>query len=367
MIVKEIVSVIENVAPLALQESYDNAGLIVGDENATVTGVLLCLDITEEVVNEAISKKCNLIIAHHPIVFKGLKKFNGKNYVERVIIKAIKNDVHLYAAHTNLDNVLEHGVNQKIAQKLKLTDCSILAPLQDNLLQLNTYCPPAYAEMLRKALWEAGAGHIGDYANCSFTLAGTGSFMPIGEANPVIGKLDELEFVEEVKLSFVLPKELYSKVLNALKESHPYEEVAYEMLTLANTNQTKGAGMLGILPQPMQITAFLSYLKQQMRLEMIRFTPLSVDKDIETVAICGGSGRFLLEKAIAAGADAFVSADFKYHDFFEANNKLVICDIGHYESEIYTLEIFMELLKEKFPTFAVLYSAISTNPVKYHI
>lgn len=366
MVVKEITDLIEQVAPLSFQENYDNAGLIVGEHSNKVQGILLCLDITEAVLEEALQHNCNLIIAHHPIVFKGLKKFNGKNYVERVVIKAIQNNLNLYAAHTNLDNVMSNGVNEKIASKLELTHIQILKPLSENLAKLVTYCPPQYSEMLRKSLWEAGSGNIGKYDQCSFSTIGTGTFRGNEDSHPSIGTKGELEKVQEERIEILFEKQNQNHLIKSLKQNHPYEEVAYEIYDIANENQTKGAGVIGTLAEPLTQAEFLQFLKVKMNLTAIRYTETQTDY-ISKIAICGGSGRFLLEDAMRQGADVFVTADFKYHDYFEVEHKIMVCDIGHYESEIFTTEIFMKIIQEKFPKFAPRFTETNTNPIKYYI
>jgi dinuclear metal center YbgI/SA1388 family protein len=364
MTVKEVVKIIEDFAPPAWQESYDNVGLQVGDVNATVTGMLLTLDVTVAVVEEAIRNKCNMIVAHHPVIFSGLKKITGRNYVERIIQKAIKYDISIYAAHTNLDNML-HGVNARIAQKLQLRNTRILAPKEATLAKLYTYAPYDAADKVREALFAAGAGEIGKYSECSYNTNGKGTFRPAGDADPAIGRPGGgRELVDEVKIEVILQTNQEKAVLRALFESHPYEEVAYELVALKNDNQYLGAGMVGTLPQPMEEIAFLAFVKEQMKADVIRHTQL-LDKQIYKVAVCGGSGSFLLKDAIAAGADVFITADFKYHQFFDAEGKIVIADIGHYESEQFTVEIFEEVFREKIRNFAILLSKEQTNPIKY--
>ena len=305
-----------------------------------------------------------MVVCHHPVIFSGLKRITGRNYVERIVHKAIKNDIIIYAAHTNLDNMYT-GVNAKIAEKLGLTNIKILAPKTDTLSKLYTYAPMEAAPKVLEALFAAGAGHVGKYSECSFNAPGTGTFRAAESANPAIGVAGgKREWVDEVKIEVLVERHQQAAVLRALFSTHPYEEVAYELIPLPNANQHIGAGMVGTLPQPMDETAFLSSLKQQMKAGIIRHTELS-GKKIQKVAICGGSGSFLLNDAICAGADVFVTADYKYHQFFDAEGKIIIADIGHYESEQYTGEIFEAILKEKFPTFAVLLSNSSTNPVKY--
>lgn len=364
MQVKDIMQAIEQFAPVAYQESYDNSGLQVGDVHMEVTGVLLSLDVTEEIVEEAMARGCNMVVVHHPLLFSGLKRISGRNYVERIVIKAIKNDIAIYAAHTNLDNV-RAGVNAKIAQKLGLKDTTILQPMRNTLSKLYTFAPKKDADMVRDALFKAGAGDIGKYKECSFNMEGTGTFKPDEDANPVIGKAGgPRENVNEVKIEVLVQKDREARVLKALFDNHPYEEVAYEFIALQNLNQELGAGMLGTLPEPLEEGAFLAHLKDKMQANCIRHTAF-LGKAIEKVAVCGGSGSFLLKDAIAAGADVFITGDYKYHQFFDAEGRIVIADIGHYESEQYTSEIFEAILKEKFPNFAILLSNISTNPVKY--
>lgn len=364
MLVKDIIQAIEQFAPSTYQESYDNSGLQVGDPNATVTGVLLSLDITEAIVDEAIERRCNMIVAHHPLLFSGLKRIAGSNYIERIVHKAIKHDIHLYAVHTNLDNV-RAGVNAAFASKLGLQNTRILAPMQGTLRKLYTYAPVDVAEKIRQALFAAGAGEIGQYTECSFSSEGDSTFKPSPDANPFIGQAGgPTEHIREVKIEVIVPRHNERAVLKALFDTHPYEEVAYEMVQLLNDNQELGAGMLGTLPQPMDETAFLSFLKQQMKLSCIRHTPL-LGRQIQKVAICGGSGSFLLKDAMRAGADIFITGDFKYHQFFDADGQIVIADIGHYESEQFTVELLATILNEKFPNFAILLSILSTNPVNY--
>ncbi|MFL5765458.1 MAG: Nif3-like dinuclear metal center hexameric protein [Bacteroidia bacterium] len=363
MKLREITDHIESIAPLSYQESYDNAGLICGDPEMSIKAGLICLDSTEAVIDEAIRKGCNLVIAHHPIVFSGLKKFNGKNYVERVIMKAIKNDIAIYAAHTNLDNIL-NGVNAKIAGKLGLKNCRILDPKRGLLKRLITFCPPEQAEQVRTALFAAGAGQIGNYDECSFNSEGTGTFKPGSSANPFSGEKGVRNNEKEIKIEIIFPFFSENRILKALFKSHPYEEVAYDLIPLSNSNQEVGSGMIGELEVEMTEMAFLERLKDIMKAGAVRYTALC-GKKVRKVAVCGGSGSFLLENAIRGGADIFVTADFKYHQFFDAENRIVIADIGHYESEQYTSELFYEILSKKFSTFALHLSEINTNPIKY--
>jgi dinuclear metal center YbgI/SA1388 family protein len=365
MQIRDILFEIEQFAPLVYQESYDNCGVQVGDVTNIATGAIFSLDVTEAVVDEAIAAGFNLIIAHHPVIFSGIKSLTGKNYVERVILKAIKNDITIYAAHTNLDNV-QMGVNRRIADKLQLKQTRILAPVSGKLYKLFTYVPEANAAALKQALFQIGLGQIGEYSECSFGTTGTGTFKASENANPIIGNAGGTrEEVAETKLEVLVPEHLKYIAVSALKENHPYEEVAYELIAVENENQTVGAGMTGELEQPMEVRDFLKYLKEKMQTACIRHTIPHTDK-IQKVAVCGGAGSFLLKQAIAAQADIFITGDYKYHQFFDAENRIMIADIGHYESEQFTIEIFSELLKEKFPNFATLFTKTNTNPVNYY-
>lgn len=364
MKISAITSYLERIAPLSYQESYDNSGLIVGNPNDTVQRVLIALDCTEAVVDEAIEKGCGLIITHHPIVFKGLKKFNGKNYVERVVLKAIKNDIALYAIHTNLDNVLG-GVNSKIAEKLGLENTAILNPKSGLIKKLTVFVPRTHVESVRTALFEAGAGAIGDYDECSFNSIGYGTFRAGQDANPTLGEIGQQERVEETKIEVVFPSFKERSILVAMYSAHPYEEVAHDLITLENTLHQVGSGIIGNLPSGQTEAEFLGYLKEKLNLSVIRHTPY-LDKEVVRVAICGGAGSFLLEHAKRSGANVFVTGDFKYHEFFDAEDSLVIADIGHFESEQYTQELLFDLLHEEFVDLPLLLTEVNTNPVKYY-
>lgn len=363
MKIKDIINVLEAVAPPVLQEIYDNAGLITGDSETGCTGILCSLDATEDIVEEAIAKGCNLIVAHHPIIFKGLKRLNGKNYVERTIIKAIKNDIAIYAIHTNLDNILS-GVNGKMADKLGLINRRPLLPKAQILKKLYTFVPQQHVENVRNALWQAGAGHIGNYSECSFNAEGTGTFKAGKTTNPFVGEAGRLHYEDETKIEVIFPSWVQGAVVKALLEAHPYEEVAFDIVALDNQYNAIGSGLIGRLPGPMEEKAFLQHVKQAFKLEVIRHTPLCGQK-IQKVALCGGAGSFLIFNALHAGADIYITADVKYHEFFDADKKMVLADIGHYESEQFTIDLLYDILVEKFPTFAVLKTAVNTNPLVY--
>jgi dinuclear metal center YbgI/SA1388 family protein len=361
--VNDILQTLDSVAPFCYQESYDNSRLLCGDPQQAVTATLLSLDCTEAVVDEAIAKGCNVIVAHHPILFKGIQSLTGKTYVERVLIKAIQHRIALIAVHTNLDNQ-PAGVNGSIAQRLGLLDCAVLRPMERTLELLYVYVPHASREALEAALFAAGAGSIGHYDQCSFVYPGTGSFRPLSGANPVIGAVGTREFVQEHKVEVVIEQHVRGAVMQALRAAHPYEEIAYGLVPLANKNQTIGAGLIGHLSTPMMPQAFLGMVKESLKTACIRHTALP-EKPISRVALCGGSGSFLLSDALKQGADAYISADFTYHQFFDAEGQILIADIGHYESEQFTPEIFYAYLSKKYPKFAFHFSAVNTNPVLY--
>ncbi|MDR0371035.1 MAG: Nif3-like dinuclear metal center hexameric protein [Prevotellaceae bacterium] len=361
--VQTICEHIEKFAPLALQESYDNAGLLVGDARMEVSNVLVCIDVTEKIIDEAIENDCNLIVSHHPLIFGGIKRLTGQNDVQRCIIKAIRYNIAVYASHTNLDNVSE-GVNGRIADKIGLKNRRILSPVQKSLLKLTTYLPDAHLESVRNALFEAGAGTIGNYDACSFSAKGIGTFRANENAHPFVGSINKLHEEAERKLEVILPKYLKKTVLNTLLDKHPYEEPAYDFIPLENEWMQAGSGIVGELENEEDEIVFLKKIKATFKAGAIRHSALS-GKKIKKVALCGGAGSHFLSDAIAQKADIFISGDFKYHEFFAAENKILIADIGHYESEQYTKELLGEIITKKIPTFAVRISEINTNPIIY--
>jgi dinuclear metal center YbgI/SA1388 family protein len=363
MRIKEILQTIEALAPVPLQEDFDNCGLQVGDMNREATALLLSLDVTESVIDEAISLGCNLIISHHPLAFKPFKSLTDRTYVERCMIKAIRHDIAIYAAHTNLDNVLQ-GVNFKLAEMLGLQQLRILSPKRGLLLKLVTFVPESHAEYVRNALFNAGAGNIGNYESCSFNLHGEGTFKAGATANPFVGTVGKLHFEKEVRIETVLPRFKQPEVLRALLSVHPYEEPAYDFYPIENEWHQVGSGVVGVLPEAIPEQEFLYLLKDVFNLPTIRHTKLQ-NRDIHDVALCGGAGAFLIPQAIAYGADAFVTGEAKYNDFYDVDSRLLLAVVGHYESEVCTKEIFFDAITKKFPTFAVHKSAFDSNPVKY--
>jgi dinuclear metal center YbgI/SA1388 family protein len=363
MRLKEITACIERLAPLMYQESYDNSGLQVGDLSMEVTGALITLDVTEEVITEAIEHKYNLVIAHHPLIFGGITSVTGRNMTERVLLKAIKNDIAVYAAHTNLDAVRE-GVSNRMCEVIGLRKTRILDPVAGKLKKLVVYVPTDHAEKVRQALFSGGAGVIGKYDSCSFNSEGEGTFRGGEDANPFVGEKGVRHVEPEVRIETVFPEHEKGRVITAMLQAHPYEEVAYDIYPLDNRNPQTGMGMIGELETPVSETAFLQLLKEKFGTGVIKHSQL-LGKQVKKVAVCGGAGSSLLRKAVAEKADVFVSGDFKYHQFFDAEGRIVVADIGHFESEQYTREIIYDLLIKNFPKFAVRLSEINTNPIKY--
>lgn len=363
MKIKDILNALERFAPLPLQDGFDNSGLQIGLTEVEATGALLCLDVTEEIIDEAIQKGCNLIIAHHPLLFKGCKSITGKDYVERCVMKAIKNDIAIYAAHTNLDNATG-GVNFKIAEKLGLINPQILSPKSDLLYKLVTFVPLAQAEEVRQTLFQAGCGHIGEYDSCSYNIQGEGTFRALDGAQPFCGEVGTLHTEPEVRIETIFPSFKKSAVVRALVQAHPYEEPAFDIYPLANSWSQVGAGVIASLPEPIDEKEFLLKVKNIFQVGSVKHSKLR-GKPIQKVALCGGSGAFLLQQAIGAGADLFISAEIKYHDYFGNDDLILMADIGHYESEQYTKELFYSIIKDKFPTFALHFTEVNTNPIKY--
>jgi dinuclear metal center YbgI/SA1388 family protein len=363
MQIGEIIATLENIAPLSFQESYDNSGLLIGTDDQLITKALITLDITEPVIDEAIRKGCNLIISHHPLIFTGIKKLVSGSSTERIVVKAIKNDIAIYAAHTNLDNA-SNGVNALLCRKLGIQNPRILKPASGLLKKLVTFCPASHAQKVRETLFEAGTGIIGNYDSCSFSVSGEGTFRALEGSSPFIGTKNELHSGNEVRIETIFPSFLQSAVIKALILAHPYEEVAYDIIPLDNHHPWVGAGMIGELLSPLDELSFLKGVKDILGAKCIRYSSLS-GKEIQKIAVCGGAGSFLINDAIAAGADVFLTGDVRYHDFFIPEGRILVADVGHFESEQFTKELIFAVLLEKFPTFAVQISETGTNPVSY--
>lgn len=359
----EVTAYLEALVPLSWQESYDNCGLLIGDKNTELAAVLISLDCTEAIVDEAIEKGCNLIISHHPIIFSGMKKITGSDYVQRTVIKAIQHSIAIYAIHTNLDHYAK-GVNFEIGNRLGLTNLKILAPKKEQLFKLVVFVPKENYLQVNKALFEAGAGELGNYSACHFRTEGIGAFEPNSSAQPFIGKIGVYEEVEELRIEYLVQNNKVGNVIQNLLATHPYEEVAYDLIPIANSDTTIGAGMIGELTQSMEEEEFLSHVKKTFQTGCIRHTHL-LNKSIKRVAFCGGAGSFLLNEAKKQKADIFITGDYKYHEFFDAENQIVIADVGHFESEQYTSNLIADILNKKFTTFAVHLTGINTNPINY--
>jgi len=365
MTIAEIINFLETVAHPSLQESYDNCGLLVGTSDAPCQGVLVTLDVTQAVVDEAAYLGCNLIVAHHPLIFSGLKRINGSDPVSRTVIRAIQKDVAVYAIHTNLDHVVT-GVSGTMASRLGLVHTRVLDPTPGQLRNLHTYVPLGSLGRVRDALFAAGAGQIGKYDEAGFHVEGMGSFRPLEGSRPFVGEPGQRHYESEARLEVIYPAYREAQVVAALKEAHPYEEVAYGLVSLGNSTDEIGSGILGEFPQELSEAEAMALLRERFRLRAVRHTPFT-GRPIRKVALCGGAGSFLISKALAAGADLYVTADVKYHEFFGADGRMVIADIGHYESEQFAVDLLFGRLREKFPNFAVLKSGTETNPVQYFI
>lgn len=363
MKLKELCAYLDYAVPLSFQESYDNSGLQVGLPESEISCAILTLDVTEEIVEEAISGKCDVIISHHPVIFNGIKSLSGKSYTERIVYKAIKNNIAIYSAHTNLD-IFQDGVSRKMSRMLNLSEVKVLSPSMHKVMKLVTFIPESYLEKVRDALFEAGAGVTGKYDNCGFSASGTGSFRGNKDTKPFVGKKGQIHFEKEIRFETVLFSHLKNKVIKRLLEVHPYEEVAYDLYSLENASNELGLGCVGLLEKPVKEDYFIKHVSEVFNAMGLR-SSLPLDKDIRKVALCGGSGISLLQEAKAIGADAFITSDIKYHNFFDADNMILLLDIGHYESEIFSTEILYDLIIKKFPKFAVRFSETKTNPINY--
>ncbi len=363
MLLHEIHTLFESFFPSALQENYDNTGILIGDPDCEINKILVSIDITEDVIKEAIMQKCNLVISHHPTIFSPISKIIFNTAQGRIIKNAIKNNISIYAAHTNLDNA-EFGMNTMLANKFGLKDQQFLKPKKNILRKLVTFCPADYSEKVRKALFDSGVGHIGNYSSCSFITEGTGTFKAGENTNPFVGKKNELHFEKESRIETIFPAFIQNKVISALLKSHPYEEVAYDIYPIENEFTKAGEGIIGNLAKPITPNEFLNQVKKVLNVESIRHTSIK-NKKIKKVAVCGGGGSFLINDAIRKQADAFITADVKYHQFLDAEKSILLIDAGHYETEQYAKEIIHDLLIKNFPKFAVRISKISTNPINY--
>ncbi len=365
MNIQQVADFLETLAPSSLQEDYDNCGLLTGNALQQCTGIICALDVTPEVVAEAAAKRCNLVVSHHPVLFGSIRRLTGKNSTEETILSAIRKDIALYAIHTSLDNVL-YGVNGKIASRLGLQHTAVLQHKEKTLKKIYSFVPADYALQVRHALFAAGGGQIGQYSECSFNSEGTGTFKAGEGSNPFVGEKGSQHEEKEIRVEMVFPAAAEQAILSALRASHPYEEVAYDVVSLDNTHPAIGSGLVGKLPFAMGEKEFLAFLSEVFEVPAIRHTAFR-NRNIQKLALCGGSGSFLISKALASGADAYVTADIRYHQFFDAQNQMLLCDVGHYESEQFTIGLLQEVLEQKFPNFAVLKTEVRTNPVHYFL
>ena len=363
MKLKELCSYLDTEIPLSFQEGYDNSGLQVGHPDQEINSAMLTVDVTEEVIDEAAKEKCNLIISHHPVLFSGLKKITGRSATERIVLKAIKKDIALYSSHTNLD-VVNNGVSMKMAEKLDLQKINVLSPLKGRLMKLVTFFPEKNLESVSRAIFSAGAGVIGNYDECGFSVSGTGSFRAGENSNPFVGVKGKRHLEKEIRFETILFSHLKEKVVKALISAHPYEEVVYDLYTLDNFNVNVGLGCTGELKVPLDEDNFLKLVSSVFDAKGIRYSGLS-GRTIRKVALCGGSGASLLSEVLATDSDAFVTGDLKYHTYFEAENKILLVDCGHYETEKFSTEILYDLIIKKFPKFALRFSKTNTNPINY--
>lgn len=361
--VGHILESLYSLVPFSLQEDYDNSGLLCGDRNNPVTGILVAFDVNDDVLTEAVDTGCNVVVAHHPLIFKPMRSVTLDTPVGRLVSRALENRIAVIAVHTNIDNHFE-GVNQELARHLGLENLRILQPLEGRLQKLVTFVPHSHVDVVRKALFEAGAGHIGRYDLCSYNLDGVGTFRANNETKPFVGRLNEVHYEPEMRVEVVFPSWIQSRLLESLLQAHPYEEVAYDIFPMKNALPNAGAGMIGLLPEPLSEIDFLEHVKQKLRVPFLRHTSLK-GRSVRKVAVCGGSGSFLINIASKSGADAFVTGDIKYHDFFDAPASLLVLDAGHFETEQFTVQLLARYLNEKIPNFAVLISKVNTNPVNY--
>ncbi|MDQ0475840.1 Nif3-like dinuclear metal center hexameric protein [Chryseobacterium sp. MDT2-18] len=365
MTVNELVCDLKKIIPLSQAEDYDNVGLLCGNPDREVSGILVCHDALEIVVDEAIAKNINFIVAFHPIIFSGLKSVTGKNYVEKAVLKALENKIAIYAIHTAFDNDY-FGVNYRICEELGLKNQKVLMPKKQGLHQLNVFVPQDFSEKIKNALFGAGAGNIGFYDECSFAVSGSGTFRPIEGADPFSGKIGIRENADEVMISVIYESYKKNQIINAMKSAHPYEEVAYQIIQLENENQFLGLGRFGEFEEAMDEEQFLTFVKDKFNLKAIRHSDF-INKKIKRVGVLGGSGASGIGAAISQKCDAYLTGDLKYHDYFQGDGKMLTCDIGHFESEQFVTEHLVDILSQKFTIFAVSKSTEKTNPVNYFL
>jgi dinuclear metal center YbgI/SA1388 family protein len=363
MKVKDIASWLDTAVPLSFQESWDNSGLQIGNPETEISSALLTLDVTEEVVDEAISENCQMIISHHPVIFSGLKKITGSSSTDRIIIKALRDDIAIYSSHTNLD-VFSNGVSRKMAEKIGLCNVTPLSPLRERLLKLVTFVPESHIDRVSEALFGAGAGHIGNYDYCGFTISGTGSFRAGPDSSPFVGEKGKIHHENEVRLETIMFSHLRESVVKALRGSHPYEEPAFDIYPLSNYTTEEGLGCKGEFSGPVEEKMLIEMVSSVFGSKSVRYSGLT-GRPVIMTALCGGSGSSLLGDAISSGAGAFITGDVRYHTFIEASGRILLIDAGHFETEKFATEILYDLIIKKFPKFALRFSNKNSNPINY--
>ncbi len=363
MKIEAIVKHLEQMAPPYLKEEYDNVGLHTGTLQQETDGVLITLDVDERIVDEAIELNCGLIITHHPLVFGSLKRITGRTMQERCLIKAIRNDIAIYAIHTNIDNAAL-GLNHALATLLGVNNPNVLLPGVNKMSKVVTFCPPDHSDRVMAAMSAAGAGHIGNYDMCSFQTEGRGTFRALEGANPYVGELDALHGETELRIEMITPSAIVPHVVEAMKKSHPYEEVAYDVIPLSNPDLTTGSGAFGEISKPIGEEEFIQMVKEKLNVPVVRHTE-HLARPINRLGVCGGSGAFLIQHAIDRKLDVLVTADVKYHQFGEASGKILLIDAGHYETEILVTSMIRDEIRKKFPTFACHITKRNTNPIRY--
>ena len=368
MNVGELIKQIEDWAPPGAAWEKDNVGLQVGSRGDKLKNILLCLELDEEVLKQAIKKKCNLIFTHHPLIFNPIKNLDfEKSKQARLIQHLIKQNISLYSAHTNLDFTRD-GVSFELAKSLKLKNVTFLEHEEANQFKVVIFLPAVNVDELSEALFSVGGGVIGNYENCSFRIAGEGTFKGNEDSNPVIGKKGNTEKVEEVRLELIVDSWNLGRIVNAIKKHHPYEEPAYDIYPLKNKNTNFGAGAIGELDKELSEKEFLNFVSKSLKIGKLKYC-IGSGKKIKKVAVCGGSGSELLSRAINSGADAFITADIKYHAYHDAEGKILLIDAGHYETEIGSLNIVKKRIEKILSGkdyIKVFKFSGSTNPVKFY-
>ena len=364
MKIKEVIQFLEQKFPLHWQEDFDNCGVQCGDKERELTGIVVCFDMSEAVIDEALAQGSNMVISHHPIIYKhGLKKIEPTNRVGKIIYKALENKILLYSMHTNIDSG-KAGGNVLFAKKLELQNLSVLVPKENQFCKLVVFVPAENSALLKEAMFKIGCGNIGNYSHCSYSCEGIGSFKPLTGVNPHIGKHNRLERVDEERIEMIFPKNIKRQVIETLYGHHPYEEPAFDIITLENQNREVGLGRIGLLPTSMLAKDFILYIKEKLNLDFVKFSG-NRDAEIKKVAVCGGGGASFISEALTAGVNAYITGDLKYHDFFIPENKMLLIDIGHFEGEHFIREIITSLLQENFNTFATHFTEVEI-PVIHH-